>query len=798
MPQKISIIRWNHGEAGPRSAGDFEQDYYPTSCRTLRNFVISETGKVYRRPGFVHHTTITHEDVKLVSFYRREDTFILVFWLDGVHDTQTLKVDWYKKVSGVLTYQATYSLSTFKAADFTKDRPLAVDLARLSTVQLENDLIITHPNMEDPWDMRYDTDGTPDVFVAENFSTSNRSWYFDVEYVPQISPLVDIWRKRVEVDLTLGGGDNDAGTPTPAGWTAYTGETFGGPNNGKGSAGTPPQTFKYLTCVTFSFERLVWARGSYVHGSAGGDPDGLGIQLNGDNDDTTYVIDPFQLIASDPFLYQASSDLGFEDFYWLASGSLLMGGANNGAWVLSNAQAGGLDATNPLMYKSTSHGAYWVPGKVVGDAMLYFQRPGRRLNEFIFNQATQNYEAINLNEFSSHIFFDHVPRAMEVQRSPFNVAWIVREDGALVSFTYDRLRGIIAWAQHPFAKELGTEKQFDGGEVKSLCIYSDGLIDTPVVHIKRENANGSYYALEVMSDYTPSGSQGIFCDSSLSKTLPGPYIVTAIDQDATNGHVLHIAGTMTVGTIIKFIEAQRVDDGAPATGQGDYIYGVWEIAEIVAAGEYRIKDELGTLYTGIWEFSPSATENAYTNFGKAKEVVDQPVTAADYLHLGGIFCVSLLDGNPYAIYISANGSAFYNSDLIPEDWDGNEATLTSEMLNSVWFNHLIIGRSYESIFSPFIMRKQINKAKITKIELELFKSLGGKVGTATVTRDDRLQALKMVDITYPSRFEEFELFNGTVKPKIVGGYGDDPLWFVLVEEAVPFNIMNVIFDVESN
>jgi len=795
VPQTIFISRWKLGEAGPRSAGDFGQEIYPTSCRRLRNFVVSETGKIYRRPGFVHHTVIPHSDVKLVSFYRREDTFILAFWLDGIAPAQTLKVDWYKKVSGILTYQATYDLTEFHADDFLQDRPLAVDLARISHVQLENDLILTHPNMPDPWDLRYDTVAAPGEFVAANFSESNRSWYYDVNYTKGTGdPVVDTWQKLTQVDLTDGGGDAAGGA---AGWTAYTGKIFTGKNQGKGPDGTPPQTFKYLSCVTFSFERLVWARGSFVHGSAGGDPDGLGIQLNGNNDQSIFTIDPFQLIASDPFIYQASSDLGYEDFYWLASGSLLMGGANNGAWVLSNAQAGGLDATNPLMYKSTSHGAFWVPGKVVGDAMLYFQRPGRQLNEFLFNQATQNYEATNLSEYSSHIFFDSQPRGMELQRSPFNIAWIVREDGALVSFTYDRLRGIVAWAQHPFVKSLGEPTQFEGGEVKSLCIYSDGLIDAPVVHIKRENSDGVYYALEVMAEYTPADSQGIFCDASLQKQYAGPYPVTAIIEDSTNGHVLHISGTLAVGETIKFIDAQRVDDGAPASDKGDYIYGTWEIIEVVATNEYRMKNELGETYRGIWEFSPPATENAYTNYGSARVVTKQPDVPGDFLHLRGVFCVSLMDGNPHPVYVSRDGATFYNSDTFAEDWDGDEASLTPDMENKIWFTHLTIGRSYESSFSPFILKKQINKGKITKIELELFRSLGGKVGTANVSRDDQLQFLKLVDITYPSKFEEFELYDGTIKPKVVGGYGDDPLWLVLVDEAVPFNIMNVIFFLEA-
>jgi len=313
-----------------------------------------------------------------------------------------------------------------------------------------------------------------------------------------------------------------------------------------------------------------------------------------------------------------------------------------------------------------------------------------------------------------------------------------------------------------------------------------------------------------MAEYTPADSQGIFCDASLQTILPGPHTVTHIDEDHVNGHVINITGSLEVGDRIKFTNAQRVDQETPASDKGDYIYGTWEIVEVVAVHTYRMKNELGETYgksyldsdgqtinPDIWEFSPPATENAYTNYGSARVVIKQPDVPADYNHLRGVFCVSLMDGNPHPIYVSRDGATFYNSDTFAEDWDGNEASLTPDMENKIWFTHLTIGRSYESSFSPFILKKQINKGKITKIELELFRSLGGKVGTANVSRDDQLQFLKLVDITYPSKFEEFELYDGTIKPKVVGGYGDDPLWLVLVDEAVPFNIMNVIFFLEA-
>ena len=71
MRQKISLSRWNIGETSKRSIGDYDQPFHAGTCRLLNNFVISETGKLWRRPGLIHQTTIASEDVRLVPLYLR-------------------------------------------------------------------------------------------------------------------------------------------------------------------------------------------------------------------------------------------------------------------------------------------------------------------------------------------------------------------------------------------------------------------------------------------------------------------------------------------------------------------------------------------------------------------------------------------------------------------------------------------------------------------------------------------------------------------------------------------------------
>lgn len=794
MADKISLSRWNIGEASKRSIGDFENPSYATSCRILKNFVISENGKAWRRPGLRFHAKCTVDgtptgapignNVKLFPYYRRDESFVLLFFLTGSGGTTALNLHWYRMIGGVFTFQAAIGdpFYQFEPVDFEEDRPNTADVNVVSAVQVDEFMYITHPNMEDPNTIKFTDTG----FTLENYSADSAT-YINVtsEVEPDPATPDSVYRWVKDKVTTLEPVAEADPIPESPGWFPYT-----------GSDANINQTFKYLSCVTFAYERLVFARGPHVHGSLIGDPLMIGHQYDPSNEGgTDSRIEVPGILSSDPFSYTASSDLGYEDIYWLASGSLLMGGANNGAWVLSNPAVGGIDTLNPLMYKATSNGAYRIQGKTVGDALLYFQRPGRILNEFIFTEASRNYMATNMSEFSDHLFYDQPPEEMEVQRAPFNVVWIIREDGVLVSFTYDRQRNIYAWARHNLDSEFKDSKPT--GVFLSLTMSSDSINDYPVFYMERENADGKFNTLEVMDEYTPDQITGLFVDSAKEERRSGKFTITSIAEGTGKRILTYTGPDPTNDEKVNFEDAFRTEDAvAPIIeNKYDYIHGLWFIKDLdTGAHTFTIEDETGEPYNGI--YTKGEDENSYTNYGYCEEVDTQPDNPALYEHLSKNMCEALLDSKSYAIYI-ASDVRFYNPELFPEDWDGDELLLTDDMLLDVEWNHIIIGHPYESIFAPYILKKQINKGKMTKMELEVFRTLGGQIGTANMGLDDKIQSIKIIDITYPSLIEEDLLYTGTVKPQIVGGFGDDPFFFIYVNKAVPFNLTNIAYFLEA-
>jgi len=787
MLQKISLSNFNLGEVSQRAIGDYENEVYPQSCRILQNFVVSEMGKIYRRPGFKYHNTVRSGDIRLIPYYLADDTILMLFYTEGTFPDLTLKFEPYIMTNGQLEPDTPYDVYTAEAIDFEEYRPKSFDLRRISYVQVDDYIYITHPNMKDPYEIKYDKDADP-KWTVNNYSEHN-AYYFDIRYD------TDKWNKKVQSDLNAGGGGCTDCTDT--GWVNYTGNAPADscPNGGKGSGNYDPQTFKYLAAVTFSNERLIFARGPYIHGTVAGDILGIGLQWNfcipADVDGS-----PPQILSSDPFMYRASSDLGYEQFYWLAGDAYLMGGAQNGSWILSNPQIGNIDTTNPLMYKATSHGAYYVPGKTIGDALIYFQRPGEILREFIYSDANKNYVATNMTRFADHLFYESKPVEMVVQRSPFNIAWILRDDGELISFTYDRENGLKAWARHNNQIKYGENGDRESDKIKAITIYSDGLNDSLAAIVSRKDADGNEInTIEIMNQFVPGFEDMAFTDSYTNIKLPGKIKVTGvIDNVGEPYNFVEYDSSeyiLVVGDIISFEEAKREEYEIPDFNSydGDYIYGYWEIVSIETGNRLVIKSvSSGIYYNGIYD---------YIDYGYINIVSKNIPTSYENTvnQLRGKVCKAVLDGTPKNLYVSKTTNILYNADTIPEDWNGDESLLDE---NQYYFNNINIGLAFESMFSPFIVKKSIHKGRITKMELELFRSLGGKVGVAKQDRHGELYEIKLTEIKYPADFEMYELYTGTIKPQIVGGFTDDPFLLVIVDDASPFNITNVIYYLEAN
>ncbi len=140
---------------------------------------------------------------------------------------------------------------------------------------------------------------------------------------------------------------------------------------------------------------------------------------------------------------------------WIASGRNLSFGALNGEFTVVGPSDGPITAADPPTIKSrTTHGSTDLCDSVrIGKAILFVQRAARKIREFTYNYADDDYGAPDLTVASEHIF-DYDLIDLVYQQEPYSVLWAIKNDGSLLSCTYDRSigtskGGVVAWARHP-------------------------------------------------------------------------------------------------------------------------------------------------------------------------------------------------------------------------------------------------------------------------------------------------------------------------------------------------------------
>lgn len=153
-----------------------------------------------------------------------------------------------------------------------------------------------------------------------------------------------------------------------------------------------------------------------------------------------------------------------------------------------------------------------IAGIPVENVVLFAQRGKRKLREFAYDFGSDSYKSDDLSILAEHVTGTGIVEAA-YQEQPDGILWAVREDGYLLSLTYDRDQEVRAWCRHQLA---------GGAVVESVCTVPgpDGSSDDVYVAVKRVINGVTHRWVEVIrSSYRQAidGDSGAFCvDAGLS------------------------------------------------------------------------------------------------------------------------------------------------------------------------------------------------------------------------------------------------------------------------------------------
>lgn len=610
MPKSSPIqTSFNAGELSPQLKGRVDLEKYRNGCDTVLNFLPQIYGTARKRPGtyFVEEVKDSSKKSRLIPFeFSTTQAYVLEF------ANQTLR--FFANGGIVLSSGVPYEIST----PYTSDELFDIDYAQSADV-----VYLAHPNHPPyklsrfgptNWTLTKVTFDWP-PFNEENTSTisitasavtgnitltSSASLFktTDVGTAFRFSEIIeskyDLWEpgksissgalrqydgnlyQATSTGTTAGrppihreGTESDGGVNwlflnDGAGYatvTAYNSTTSvnatvqkrlpgvatGGTT--KWSEGAWSDSNGYPRTVTFYEDRL-WFAGSTAR------PQTLWASTSGDYENHQYGVN------DDDALNFTINTQDMNTIQWLAPAKILSIGTANGEFTLSGTQINDpVTPTNVRITPQTTFGsAQSVRPLRVANAILFLQRAGRKLREYIYNFDTDSYSAQNLTLLSEHITGTGVVD-MTYSQEPNQVVWSACSCGTLVGMTYERAEDVIGWHRHSIG---------GNGFVESVASipHWDGDQDVLWMVVRRTiNGQTKRYVEYMEKFYT--GDDSFYVDSGLKyegspvSTLSGLSHLEGEEVAVIIDGAVHPNVTVESGSVTLQYEGSKIAIGLP-------------------------------------------------------------------------------------------------------------------------------------------------------------------------------------------------------------------------------------------
>ncbi|MHB0785576.1 phage tail protein [Bradyrhizobium sp. 5.13L] len=219
------------------------------------------------------------------------------------------------------------------------------------------------------------------------------------------------------------------------------------------------------------------------------------------------------------------------------SESIVSGGSNS-------------DAITPSSIKIDNQGyrgCARVQPIVVGNTVLFAQRSGGVVRDFSFDYTQDGFTGRDLTILARHLFENKNIKAWAYAQSPFSIAWVVLDDGSLVSLTYLREHEVWAWTRH--ASGADGEAFFE-----DVVTVGEGNEDVPYFIVRRTIGGvAKRYIERLHTRVFATIADAFFVDCGLSYSGAPTKIITGLDH--LNGQAVvaladgNVIRNLTVGPV---------------------------------------------------------------------------------------------------------------------------------------------------------------------------------------------------------------------------------------------------------
>lgn len=628
------INRFTMGEVSPLLAGRVDLAKYPASCKTMLNFIPLLQGPVRRRGGtrFIAQSGNGDQPVALIDFAFSETTTYIVELGDKY-------ARFFYQGAPVMDGAEIYQIET----PWSQDDIFRPDgLCALKWVQSGDVMYLVCPTCPPQKLMRY---GHTDwrIEALPNWAYDEDADESEAEARPNPTAIA-LWRER----LVLGAGQtlymSQSGafenfrlssrvipgavlTVIAGGYPATIDETAGTVTYYSGASIVAVASFQPGEAVFSQAGNVITVAptdakrglsridfgGLYAGWTIKTNPlvgelvvQGV-IKLAVDPNKSTISADPavdanlgyivrgsdVPVAADDPIEIGVYSEQ-MDRIEWLVPSDGLLVGTSGGEFIVG--ETTNVDPLGPENIKvspETNFGSAPIQALRVGSVVFFVQRAGRRVRQFVYAFADDNYDAADVTAAAEHITRGGL-MAMAWQSEPVETLWSVRPDGQLIGFSFSREQELSAWHRH----QLG-----GGGAVSHLAVIpaAQGGLDEIWLSVKREVAGETVYYIERMEEGWDIGGGGdqaeaFFVDSGL--TVRGAQMTEVVGLAHLEGHEVAILGDGGVQPP-RVVTGGKIDLQYPA----DVVQVGLPYESVVTTVNFEAQMQDGTAQTRIKRFT---------------------------------------------------------------------------------------------------------------------------------------------------------------------------------------------------
>jgi len=520
------LTNFTGGELSPRLDGRNDLAKYNSGCKTLENMIVYPHGAAARRSGtsFVAEVKDSTKKTRLIPFeFSTTQTYMLEFGDQYIR--------FYKDNGQILSGGSAYEIAS---------PYLEAELFEIKYAQSADVMYICHPNHEvsklsrtghTAWTLT-EVDFTNGPYLDSNISTTtfttsahtvgagrtltasaitgiNSDTGFQTTDVGRLVQFRDGYGKItartsttvVTIEILEDMGSTSASTD----W----------------SLGAFSDTTGHPSCVTFFEQRLVFAatlsQPQTLFFSKSGDYENMDENRGG------------TIADDDAIIYTIASNQVNAIRFMTATRTLIVGTAGGEFTVSGGTVDTAITPTNILIKKQSNHGSANLDAIAAGNATLFLQRAKRKVRELAYNFDVDGYIAPDMTILAEHITEGGITQ-MAYQQEPNQIVWMVRADGQLIGFTYQREQQVTAWHRQVFGGS------FDSGSAicESVAVIPTDNSEYQVwVIIKRTIDSSTVRYIEYLNNFDFDETDNTsfnFLDSQLSYSGSATTTISGLDH----------------------------------------------------------------------------------------------------------------------------------------------------------------------------------------------------------------------------------------------------------------------------